>query len=225
VKPGRQPCLQRGFTLLEMLLAISLLVLLAGLAYGTLRIGVRGWETADAQADREDALRVGWPFLHQTLEDARVEVDPASNSLRFDGDSQQLSWVAELPAHFATGGPRTLTLRIVQDSQQARRQLQLSSRLLNAQSAGGEEPQQAVLVDDLASLNISYYGPNESGTANSWQASWRQRNSLPQLLRIDIAPSDAPPWPSLFAHPYLATPMAIEPEEPDDNTNQPAAED
>ena len=92
---NRRPHRIRGFTLLEMLLAISLLTLLAGLAYGTLRIGVRGWEAADAQADREDALRVGWPFLHQTLEGARPDLDPTSNTIRFDGD--------ELPIHSLIG--------------------------------------------------------------------------------------------------------------------------
>jgi len=213
--PYRHSRRQGGFTLLEMLLAISLLVLLAGLAYGTLRIGVRGWETADAQADREDALRVGWPFLHQTLEGARIDLDPVSNSLRFDGDSQRLSWVGELPAHFATGGPRALTLSIEQDPQLDRRQLQLSSQLLNEEQAGSEQPQRAVLVDDLATLSISYYGLDADAASNRWQPSWQQRRSLPQLVRIDIAPSDAPPWPSLYAHPYLATPTVVEPDTAD----------
>lgn len=206
---------QAGFTLLEMLLAIALLVLLAGLAYGTLRTGVRGWEAADAQADREDALRVGWPFLHQTLEAARTERDPQRNAIRFDGDAAQLSWVAELPAHFAAGGPRLLTLTSADDPQGERRQLVLVSAPLDSETAGDDANQRAVLVDDLADIAIAYYGADDDG-APRWQSVWRERRNLPQLVRIDIQPTDQPAWPSLYAHPYLAgPPVAVdEPADP-----------
>lgn len=197
-------CRNAGFTLLEMLLAISLMVLLAGLAYGTLRTGVRGWEASDLQADRQDALRVGWPFLHQTLESARPEHDPTSNTLRFDGDTVALSWVAELPAHFAAAGPRLLTLAAADDPRHDRRQLVLRSDPLAPDSTATDE-QRAVLVDDLAAVEIRYFGTDEDGTPR-WQSAWRQRRKLPQLVRVDIRPSDGPAWPSLYAHPYLAGP-------------------
>lgn len=218
------PSRLRGFTLLEMLLAISLLVLLTGLAYGTLRIGVRGWEAADVQADHEDALRVGWPFLHQALEAARPEQDTTRNSVRFQGDQQSVSWVGELPAHFATGGPRALTLSIIQDPQQDRRQLQLSSQSLNTELASDETPQHAILVDDLATLEIHYYGPDTDGRANTWQSSWQQRRQLPMLIRIDISPVGTSAWPSLYAHPYLATASTATPVTPNTRNRPQEAE-
>lgn len=200
---------QAGFTLLEMLLAIGLLVLLAGLAYSTLRTSVRSWEAADTQADREDALRVGWPFLHQTLAAARAERDPDErNAIRFNGDATQLSWVAELPAHFAAGGPRLLTLTTADDPRRDRRQLVLRSGSLDPDQVAVEDAQQAVLVDHLQEIVIQYYGADDDG-APRWQSVWQQRRSLPQLVRIDIRPADAPAWPSLYAHPYLAGPPPI----------------
>lgn len=193
---------QAGFTLLEMLLAVSLLVLLTALAYATLRTGARGWEAANAQADREDALRVGWPFLHQALEAARPERIPGDTAVRFSGDAVQLSWVAELPAHFATGGPRLLTLA-AGASDDGPRRLLLVSRALDETVAAAEQPQQAVLVDELDDVDISYYGADDDG-APTWQASWLDRQSLPQLVRVQVQPADGPAWPALIAHPYLA---------------------
>ena len=169
-----------------------------------LRTGVRGWEAADLQADRQDALRVGWPFLHQTLESARPERTPDANKLRFDGDAHSLSWVAELPAHFATGGPRLLTLAAAEDPGQGRRRLVLTSAPLAAEATAGDA-QRAVLVDDLADVEIRYYGAGDDGTPG-WQTNWQEQRTLPQLVQIDIRPADGPAWPALYAHPYLAGP-------------------
>jgi len=194
-----------GFTLLEMLLAVSLLALLSGLAYGTLRLGVRGWEAADDHAGRGDALRVAWPFLHQSLENTRPLTISDGSTLHFSGDAGQLSWAAELPAQFDSGGPRLLTLAV--DHHDGRRRLLLRNDPLDGNQDDATAPaQQAVLVDDLASVKIAYYGAGDSdGQGNAqWQYSWRQRRTLPQLVRLDIAPRDGMPWPTLYAHPYLA---------------------
>ena len=42
---------ERGFTLLELLVAITLLGLLMAALFGGLRLGTRVWETADARLD------------------------------------------------------------------------------------------------------------------------------------------------------------------------------
>jgi general secretion pathway protein J len=203
----------RGFTLLEMLLAIVLLLVLAGLAYGTLRIGMRGWEAADAHADQGDALRVAWPFLHTTLENAHPFAGHNLNLQSFAGSGREIRWISALPAHFAAAGLRLLVLRIEQDPDHQREQLVLRNFSIDvasedsdiaADTTAAADQQRAVLVDDLAGLSIAYYGIAEGARTPSWQDSWAQRNTLPQLIRIDIEPSDAAPWPSLYAHPYLA---------------------
>lgn len=195
-----------GFTLLEMLLAISLLTLLVALAYGTLRLGIRGWEAASNEADQGDALRVSWPFLHQSLEAAQAEPDPLGRSIRFDGTAKALTWVGELPAHFSSGGPQLLTLSVQRDEKnERRRQLVLSSQALDIPAGTAITPQKAILVDDLAGLAIDYYGA--SGTGNpSWRSAWQTQRVLPQLIRVRVTPRHKMAWPLLMAHPYLAVP-------------------
>jgi prepilin-type N-terminal cleavage/methylation domain-containing protein len=196
---------QCGFTLLEMLLAIGLLVLLAGLAYGTLRIGVRGWEASDTHAQSNDELRVAWPFLHQTLEDAQPLADDEGQAL-FSGTGDSLRWAAELPAHLASGGPLRLRLRIDDAAGGRWPSLRLSYRdLLSPDDDGAEgDRRSATLVEQLARLQIRYFGAPPQGGDLTWQDDWQSRNALPQLVRIDITPANAEPWPSLFAHPRLA---------------------
>ncbi len=195
---------QHGFTLLEMLLAISLLVLLAGLAYGTLRLGVRGWESASARADQDDALRVGWPILHDSLTAALPQPHDHGRAIRFDGDGQELTWVGELPGQFAAG-PRLLTLTATSGGRGGGTRLVLRSRPVGS-TDDDTDARQAVLVDRLEQLSIRYRGNGPAATG--WQEHWRGRSQLPQLIRIDIKPTGQPPWPTLIAAPYLADALA-----------------
>lgn len=195
---------QAGFTLLEMLIAIGLLTLLAGLAYGTLRMGVRGWEAADRQADQGDALRVGWPYLHQTLESAWPMPDASGKQLRFTGTRQEIQWISQLPSHLASSGPRLLRLFTDRDPRSGENQLRLSHHDIDATDLTAEDNQQAVLVERLDHITVQYFGPPAAGRESFWQGNWQQRNQLPELVRIDIQPKDAAPWPSLYAQLRLA---------------------
>lgn len=184
----------RGFTLLEMLLAVSLLVLLAALAYGTLRLGVRGWESAGEHTDQDDALRVAWPFLHEAISGAITQRTPRGE-LRFDGQSQALTWIALLPSQFAHG-PQELTLQLDSASQNPHPRLLLQAR----PPAEPDAPaQQAVLVDAVADLDIRFQAAD-----GQWLDTWQAQRQLPQLVRVDVTPVGRAPWPPLIAHPFMA---------------------
>jgi general secretion pathway protein J len=53
--PGRG---QAGFTLLEILLAFSVLAMIVVLLAGSLRVGLRAWEAGDRQAALQQETRV-----------------------------------------------------------------------------------------------------------------------------------------------------------------------
>lgn len=192
---------QQGFTLLEMLIAISLLSLLAGLAYSTLRIGVQGWESADRKIDQGDSLQVGWPYLHQLLESARPVVAQQSGKAPFRGTASRISWIAHLPSHLAEGGEHWLDLYTTLDETSGEPQLLLAYHIGDDANQEPDFNRQAVLVDRLEHLQLSYFGPTASGQTADWQSDWQQRNDLPLLIRIDIRPTDAAAWPTIYARP------------------------
>ena len=63
----------------------------------------------------------------------------------------------------------------------------------------------AVLVDDLETLEITYYGQPEAGEPPAWVTEWRERPALPTLIRVAIKPADAPPWPRLSVGPLVGS--------------------
>lgn len=205
----------RGFTLVEMLIAISLLTLLAGLAYGTLRTGIRSWDVANLRAERGDALKVAWPYLHRTLQTARPVRATQTDQVRFDGGTQELVWITELPSHLAGSGARQVRLYSHREPGSDTPQLRLSHHDLEATSFDAADNQQAVLVERLQQLQLQYYGPPEGGGAAAWHDEWLQRDRLPTLVRIAIQPVGERPWPTLYARLRLALPGVASDEDED----------
>ena len=196
---------QRGFTLMEMTIALVVSALLVSLAYGALRIGVRGWEAANTRVDQVDTMRVGWQFLHQALSNTRAVADPLGEHKHtlFDGAAARLKFVADMPSYLGLGGLYVVELIREEDNEGARLLLRRTLLSEYRQKNTKNRPQQAVLVDELQGIDISYFGRlNDAGLAG-WQQRWTNQRHLPTLIRIEVRQENGRHWPLLVARPRL----------------------
>ena len=199
--------LQRGFTVVEMLVAIAVAGLLVSLVYGAIRVGQRSVSAVDSRVQQSELMRIGWQFIHHAIAHAGPAVDPARPETRtgFEGTSDQLVFVADMPSYVGIEGPARITLGRFAKAGAA--QLLLTRGRLDEESTprGEAELEQAVLVDQLDELRIEYFGQLERGVAPSWQSNWDHARWLPNLIRIQIRPAGAPAWPLLTAAPRDGT--------------------
>lgn len=204
-----------GFTLLEMLVSLVVFAAVAALVYGTVRIGSRSWEGATARIDDTEAMRIGWAFLQTSLSNSWPEpsLNPDVPGIHFAGTPSAVEYVADLPAYLGTGGPHVLSLQLEPQPESGRWQLTL--RLLPVRPlAEAEQPaqparvQEVALADGVAALAIRYYGIGAEEDGPRWHSEWREQNSLPTLVTVQVAADDGTHWPILVAHPRLGTPAA-----------------
>jgi general secretion pathway protein J len=218
---------QRGFTLVEMLIALSVSALLISLTYGAVLVGQRSAQALNTRVVQSEVMRIGWQFISEAITRARPVSNPDEREDRtsFSGSADALSFIANLPAYVGPGGLTRVSLQI--DEQDDRRRLVLSRERFPPppDDEAGDPVTQAVLLDDLAGLQISYLGRSEGEDALGWSSEWLGQPYLPNLIRIEITPTDAPAWPVLIARPLAgtssidegSTPADIEdPERPED---------
>src|SRR5690606_9228138 len=104
------------FTLLEVLVAVTLLALLVTLAVGTLRTAVRSVRSGEALVERTDRTRVAQEFLRRQLSHAmplpfeRME-DTGENRV-FVAERDSLRFVAPMPGYLSRGGPHVQWLTL-----------------------------------------------------------------------------------------------------------------
>jgi general secretion pathway protein J len=195
--------MQRGFTLIEMLAALSVASLLVSLVYGAVRIGQRSVSAMDAQIEQSDIMRIGWEFLHNALSRALPMPNPEDeeDNTSFGGTTKVLTFVADMPAYVGAGGLMRITLGI--DEASSKSQLVLTRQRYEAyEELSTEQPvQRAVLIEDLDHLEIGYFARLEDDDIASWHDEWLGFDALPNLVRIDVAPAGAKAWPRLVAQP------------------------
>lgn len=186
---------QRGFTLLEVLIALSFLGLLMVLIGSSLATGNRLLLLSEKQADRLTQVRTAQDFLRNALQQALAQDfghAPDQDQV-FEGEPQRMRFVAPMPAQLA-GGVQVHTLETVEGTAASRR-LQIS---FSQDRAGGLHPwgNPQVLMQKVRGLRLSYRGLDPNRQPTGWLEQWPWPNRLPQAVRIDVDTNGGDLWPT-----------------------------
>jgi general secretion pathway protein J len=199
-----------GFTLLELVIALMLLALMAGVLYGALGFAGRSWEGGEAKAEATAGMRLSHGFLRTQLEaqhPLRMRKIP-DYPLLFTGTREELRFAAPLPARITGGGIWYYRVLVKSENEQSR--LVLERVLPDVDAAALPEfdkTERSILADDIKELRIGYFGYDALAartTAPTWRERWDDPNRLPLLIRLDVVPKVGAPWPTLLVAPRQA---------------------
>jgi general secretion pathway protein J len=196
-----------GFTLLEILVAVTLLGLLMAALFGGVRLGVRAWEASETRLDADARLTAVQDFLRERLTEAylpETSVAGVEAGPGFQGEPDRLSFVTLMPEHLGAGFDRMLlALTAASDGSD------LSVEWWPAEL--GEDPAAArdalrsrVLLAHVAELRLAYFGTPEPDRPPAWSEVWSQP-LLPLLVRVQLrfADQDGRRWPDLIVRPMI----------------------
>jgi general secretion pathway protein J len=195
---------QDGFTLLELMVTITLLALLSLLLFSGLRFGVRAWDGNEAHGAGMDELRVVRNLLQRELEaawPAYVTTDPVNPVIDFDGGENAVSFIAPPPQSLQTQGRARITLASARDGSHVALMMRARPELAAGNAGGWSEP----LLRNLAAVRFSYFGVAAQGAAPAWRANWPSGKTFPQLVRVHVefAKGDGRVWPDLIVAPRI----------------------
>jgi general secretion pathway protein J len=199
---------QRGFTLLELLLAITILGLLMSVLAGGLRFGARAWESGDARAEELTELGVVQGFLRRLIGQAHPTPligpsAPAQPALL--GAADGMVFIALAPAELAGGGFYLFSLSL-EEADDAR-ELVLDWRPLDggAETIDVDAPaHRTLLIEGIEAASFAYFDPGGPTRTPGWRDTWQDPQFLPSLVRLQIAFADRnPPWPELLVRPMI----------------------
>ena len=207
-----------GFTLLETILAITLLALMMAMIYAALTVGLRAWDAGDKRVTAASNWRMVEYFLRREMGQIfptrwRGVVTPY---VAFEGEATRLRYVTTLNldaaiqngaaaglqwAELTLDGERLMLNRQAFDNQAQNFEGLLSAGSTLATSAtSGATNTTAIapvkLMDNITSLAIDYFGADNDNTDPTWRTEWRDLARLPKLVRLQIETTrgrDVPP--------------------------------
>ena len=201
-KPGNS----KGFTLVELLLAITLMSILLGLTYSGLRAATRSSERGEELLAAGGELRAAHQFMRRQLNQMLplpFAVTEGNEEIRvvFEGEANSIRYVAPMPGYLGSGGPQVQLLEVV-DGDDGDYVVQFSNALLQ----GFEEDHlfdrdPVILLEGVASADFEFLGRDEEGEVTGWTNSWDQLDILPVAVRLNLEFSEGLNlrWPELVA--------------------------
>lgn len=203
----------RGFTLVELLVAVTLLGLISLVLFGGLRFGTRAWESGNAAAERLSEIEIVRSLVRRQIAQATI---PGSTSKRareftaFEGESDRIRFVAPALGRVGVGGLYRFELAL-RDAEEGQN-LELSWRLFRPDEAVefDREPTETsgrrALLEGIEQATFDYYGSLEPTRSAEWYDRWEEAKRLPSLvsLKITFSEGDRRTWPDLLITPRLA---------------------
>jgi general secretion pathway protein J len=200
----------RGFTLLELTIALTLLALLSAVLFGSLRLAGRSTASGTAKVEAAESMRLAQDFLRTNLEaqhPLRMR-KIAEWPLLFRGTRNELRYASDLPPRVAGGGIWFYRLAVHADDPGSPLALERVVPDLSAEAPPEfDNAERSVLADGIAELTLGYFGRDPDAAASvapSWRDHWDDTQELPLMIRIDVVPKQGPAWPTLYVEPRAA---------------------
>ena len=195
-----------GFTLVEILVAVTLLGLLMAALFGGVQLGVRAWEASEERLDESSRLATVQGFLRERLAQAylldnlapRADARPA-----FAGEPDRLSFVTLMPEHLG-GGFQRMVLAVTTADEGSDLALTWWPAELDDAAVNPDILRSRVLLADVAELRLAYFGSVGRDQTPAWHEVWQQP-VLPQLVRVQLRfrDQDVRSWPDLIVRPMI----------------------
>lgn len=189
-----------GFTLLEVLIGMSIMSVMMLLLFASLRICVQNWNAGEKKIAQVSQAATVQTFLYNKLQMALPlnidSVDGKQFSLR--GDAQQLQFVAAMPASAARLGLQLFKLSLVpEENKQGNKLLVDIKPFFGKIGETNWKEEQVVILKNIQSLRFAYFGAYSTQAGVGWQNEWIDKFELPELISIDIELSNGNLWPQV----------------------------
>ncbi len=210
---------EAGFTLLELLVALSVLAVLMVLMFGGLRFGARVWESGDSALRGLADLQTAANFIRRRIaqsvprsaQPGLAEPEGALAASGFRGAPDALELTTLAPSRLMPGGLYDIALGLDGGGRGGGQRLSVWWRPIG-RAAGGERPpidqdertRQVVLLEGIADLRLRYFGQGDDvNETPQWHDRWEGMLAPPILVsvRVEFPPGDRRVWPELVVAP------------------------
>lgn len=197
-----------GFTLIELVVAMTILGAMMLLLYSGLSFALRSWDAGAAVGGHTADSRIGENFLRREL----LEIfpmrwkDPTQLRVAFEGETQRLRFVSSRPAGLSAGGLSLVGVEVEGEARSGGRHLVMRRAMPddNAEDFGPlDAAEPTVIVADVQDVEFSYFGAENDFGEPRWTEEWPHQSRVPQLVRIRLRTADGQALPDMVVRVML----------------------
>ena len=176
-----------GFTLIEVVLALTIFALMGGILYGAYSLGHSAVAKSQVNSARNQKQRSIADLLGSYVRSTfPYRESPQEQTIFFEGDSESLTFVSAYSQ--GMGGRGIAKIQITQDEDEkgwATIKLDETAPVrINSESSSGGQTYSLVLHDNVKEFRLAYLDPQAEEEA--WEERWdgKERRMLPRAVRF-----------------------------------------
>lgn len=186
-----------AFTLLEVMVTLTILGIVVLVTFGVFRMGLSAWEKGESNREGTQTMRIASDRISQQMKSLmpyRVKTEKAEgNFLVFEGHARSVKFISTLS--LKTGKPSGF-IYVMYEFQEGGtsggRLLQYEGRVVNKNFMDEEPPENAKvsLFEDLADVRLEYYraANPDKNQEEAWLSEWiaKEEKELPKAMRMTL---------------------------------------
>jgi general secretion pathway protein J len=190
----------KGFTLIEVLIGMTLLSLMVVLLFSSLTIGAKSWEQGEKKIAEVNEGAVVQQFFNHYLAHSVPQwndFDPEKDRVfSFQGKKQSLQFVAAFPASAERAGLQLFNLDLIDKKQ--KRFINVGLTPFFPLAEGEEFFQDDIpLLENVARFELAYFGLNDETGEFAWHSEWLDKEQQPRLVKILLELDDGRHLPEI----------------------------
>lgn len=198
----------QGFTLLELLIGMTLVGFILSLLFAGLNLGTRSWEAGEQRMATSSRQAVVVDFIRRAIEQTyplRWRVGE-EDRLAFAGEAESLRFVGTVAMHDGASGNHLIALDLVDG--EIGRDLVMRWQLPDPGAPGFEPIEQAepkVLIKAVKEMALAFFGAQSETEDPAWHDQWLDQKTPPELIRLQLTMENGETWPDIVAAPRART--------------------
>ena len=193
-----KPSAQKGFSLLELILSISILSGVLVFLYGILYTSSRTWEKGEHNIEKIQRERVVMNLLSRELKSifpykvTPSELDTHKEFYAFDGKKDSISFVSAVPLKGEKGGLSWLTFWVEDDEGLVVMERDALRTDIFKERESIDKDEMEVLDPRVTAIRFDYYklksGKTEGEGEGEWEEKWdaEEEGTLPNAVRVEL---------------------------------------
>ena len=192
----------KGFTLIEVLIGLTLLSIMAVLLFTSLKICADSWERGEEKMASVNEMAVVYHFFQEYLSVTKpvlIESDNGSKAVSFQGGIDSLQFVSKFPESVNKIGLQIFKAVLVKDGVLSNINVSVTPYYSGAVDEDEETSNDEVsLIKNVKEFKLSYFGSENELNDGVWVDEWINKTVLPQLIRINIVLESGNYWPEII---------------------------
>ncbi|MBI4436826.1 MAG: prepilin-type N-terminal cleavage/methylation domain-containing protein [Candidatus Omnitrophica bacterium] len=184
-----------GFTLLELLIALSLFSVIMVVVSSVFSTGILAWRRAEGESEQYQEIRLTFDRMGVELRNTIP-----FQGIPFEGKEDRLSFLQVRSSRSPSSSPEWMVVTYeVKQTPQAVSLVRRAKFLLN------EKETEDVVLSPLSGVRFSYPSFDEKGKWD-WKESWDPgalKKSIPPFLKMALSVREGEKWEKLFLIPIL----------------------